>query len=235
MDDSVRVLAGFANGLLGYKEYLELLDSGQLSEQLIELMPYNLLESYVHKNKLTMLEQLCVMDELRAWGACCNLMSHQFAKAKIAAFDGLKLNLISAFSGVLLEDGITLAQANSMDCYQSEEEQATARLKDINSSWQNYSKQDLEGFTSILYLDEKGFAYYIPAYLIWCMDNFFREPYSNIASETFSAFDPKLSGFSIRIKALNPAQRKLVKKFLWLFAVHSDLYRETIVLGIQSF
>lgn len=234
MNDSTKILAEFANGLIDYDEYLELVDSGHLSPEVVELIPFGIFEPFMSIDKPNLSDQLDLMDKLREWGETCDLTANQFVKAKTEAFDFLRSNIIAAFRGVSLENGVTLAQANAIDGYKSEEEQAHARLTDKNIAWQDYPVQDLENFTSLLHLDAKGFAYYIPAYMLWCIDKFFSDPYSNIASQTFGAFDPDLSKFKMRIQALTGSQRKSIREFLWLFAVHSNIYRETCVSGLQE-
>lgn len=234
MKGSIIILAGFANGVVDYEEYLEALDSGLVSRKLIEIMPFSIFEPFMSNSKPNLLDQLDLRDKTREWGEACKLTAKQFSEAKIEAFNCLRLNILTAFRDISLGDGITLAQANSIDGYKSEEEQDLARLGDKNIAWQNYPANDLEKLTSLLYLDSKGFAYYIPAYLLWCIENLFGNPYSNIASQTFGVFDPELSKFNMRINALTDSQRKSIKEFLWLFAVHSHMYRETCVAGLHA-
>ena len=234
MKKTESILAGFACGLVGYHEFQRLFISGKISEEMLSDMPVCIVDYLVAETSLNVLDQLELRDKLREWGYANRPTAKQFSKAKIEAFDRVKSRIISAFKDVALGSGMTLAQANAVDSYQSEEDQKLARQRDKNIAWQDYPLQDLEGFTALLYLDAEGFAFYIPAYLCWCVDKCLSDPFSNIASETFGAFDPELYGFERRVGALSTLQKIAVKEFLWLFAVHSDIYREACVSGLEA-
>ena len=234
MKEVESILAGFASGLVDYLEFQELFISGRVSEELLQDMPVCIFEPLVYETNLNALDQLVLRDKLREWGNANRLTAKQFSKAKIEAFDRIKSNIVTAYKNITLGSGMTLAQGNAADNYESDEDQSLARQRDKNIAWQDYPFQDMEGFTALLYLDAEGFAFYIPAYLCWCVDHCLSDPLSNIASETFGAFDPELFGFKQRVGALSSLQKEAVKGFLWLFAVYCGIYRETCVSGLEA-
>jgi hypothetical protein len=72
-----------------------------------------------------------------------------------------------AFDGVTLGDGITLHQAVAIDDYKSPEEQWSARRLDRERRWQDVSRTVLaECQTAPSFLDQKGFVYYLPAFMV---------------------------------------------------------------------
>ena len=93
------------------------------------------------------------------------------------------------FDGVAREDGRTLHEASAMDDYATPEELAEARLLDIETRWQDVPDQSIQwGHMSLIYFDEKGLHYYLPAYLIWFL-RFVDHEEENFYSETFSTVD----------------------------------------------
>ena len=81
--------------------------------------------------------------------------------------NALFAEIAAAFDGVSREDGTTLHQANAMDDRKSPEEQRVARHLDLEQRWQDVPDEDIFAYCSALsFLDEKGFRYYIPAFMI---------------------------------------------------------------------
>jgi hypothetical protein len=78
-----------------------------------------------------------------------------------------------AFYGVTREGGVSLHEADVIDDYYgSMEERAEARKLDTETRWQDVPDPDIEQNSSILsFLDPIGFHYYIPAYMVWTLEN----------------------------------------------------------------
>jgi hypothetical protein len=80
--------------------------------------------------------------------------------------------IAAAFATVARGDGMTLHQTEAIDDYATEEEQLAARNKDKEQKWQDVPGQAIEACTTAFcYLDEKGFHYYLPAYMTWILQN----------------------------------------------------------------
>lgn len=93
------------------------------------------------------------------------------------------------FDGVQREDGRTLHEASAMDDYASPEELAEARQHDTETRWQDVPDVNIQrGHMSLIYLDEKGLHYYLPAYLTWYL-RFVDYEEEDFYSETFGSVD----------------------------------------------
>jgi hypothetical protein len=75
--------------------------------------------------------------------------------------------IAAAFDGVSRDGGTTLHEADAMDDFKSPEEQHAARRLDLERRWQDVPDEDIFACCSALsFLGEKGFRYYIPAFII---------------------------------------------------------------------
>lgn len=80
----------------------------------------------------------------------------------------LVAEITAAFDGVSREDGTTLHGAQAIDDWKSPEEQRPARHLDLEERWQDVPDADIFACCSALsFLDERGFRYYIPAFMIY--------------------------------------------------------------------
>jgi hypothetical protein len=80
----------------------------------------------------------------------------------------LLAEIATAFQGVSREGGVSLSESWVIDNYGSLEEQAEARRKDTELSWQEVPKDDIcHGYSCLSFLDPIGLHYYIPAYCTW--------------------------------------------------------------------
>jgi hypothetical protein len=76
--------------------------------------------------------------------------------------------ITAAFDGVSRENGVSLSEAWVIDDYGSDEERAEARKEDTETRWQDVPDEDIAyGYSCLSFLDEIGFHYYIPAYMVW--------------------------------------------------------------------
>ena len=98
--------------------------------------------------------------------------------------------VISAFKNVQREEGISLHEADMIayivdydgpSCFfkydnsRHGELLAKAREKDVEAHWKNIPHQILKQFCSGIisyYLDPKGWRYYLPAYLVWLLNQY---------------------------------------------------------------
>lgn len=132
-----------------------------------------------------------------------------------------------AFKGVELEDGISLHQADIIDEYGSKEEIEKARQKDIDSGWGEVPTDLIEQLQVLPHLDAKGFRYYIPAYMLWTLQNFDTSDsfssdatiYALAPSGKDKLWDLHMTHYSL----LNKEQRNAIKKFL-LFCSDEELW-----------
>jgi hypothetical protein len=97
----------------------------------------------------------------------------------------------TAFSGVKLDGGISLRQAEVIDNYGrdvTDKEFAALPQWDITDDWMLLSTEILDSYCYIPYFDAKGFRYYIPAYILSVLNSYHSFA---CASSTLSALYPK--------------------------------------------
>ena len=76
----------------------------------------------------------------------------------------------SSFASVELADGVTIHQAEAIDCYAGAEAIASARLLDLYVRWQDIPDELLTKFESTLWhADPAGFRFHIPAFMTWTL------------------------------------------------------------------
>ncbi len=123
------------------------------------------------------------------------------------------LEIERAFDGVARDDGITLHEARALDDYASDTERAQARLRDTESRWQDVPEEDIEReYTIFSFLDDKGFRYYLPAYMTWMLRHLNHTHSASLDSTVF-ALEPS-SYFSKRATLFNVAQATAILHFL---------------------
>ncbi len=123
------------------------------------------------------------------------------------------LEIERAFDGVAREDGITLHEAVALDDYASDTERAQARLRDTESRWQDVPIEDIEREYAIFsFLDDKGFRYYLPAYMTWMLRNLNHTQSSSLDSTVY-ALEPR-AYFIKRSTLFNLAQATAILHFL---------------------
>jgi hypothetical protein len=123
------------------------------------------------------------------------------------------LEIERAFDGVARDDGITLHEAVALDDYASDDERTQARLRDTESRWQDVPEEDIEEqYTIFSFLDDKGFRYYLPAYMTWMLRNF-DHTHSASLDSTVYALEPS-SYFPQRSTLFNFSQVTAIVHFL---------------------
>lgn len=140
--------------------------------------------------------------------------------------DGLREKLIleieQAFADVSIDDGVTLHQMQVLDDYGGEAEQLTARSKDPETRWQQITGEKLSRFSdSLVFLDAKGFQFYLPAFMRHALITAFPNTESADNDGVILALrdGPKKSYHKDGIKLLNPPQMQCVAAFLHYISV----------------
>lgn len=121
-----------------------------------------------------------------------------------------------AFSGVLLEEGIGIHEANVIDDYGDEDQRIAARLEDSESwvGWQEIPDDTLRRhYTTFCFVDSKGFKYLIPAYMRFVL-RYCKEDDSASIDSTIYALAPDNYNFDGFIELLTSQQKSAIKKFL---------------------
>lgn len=160
---------------------------------------------------------------------CISLIAmtkHEYEAEKLALIEEID----RAFDGVERGDGVTFHEARVIDDYGSAALRAEARLQDTETRWQDVPDELLvNGDQIISFLDDKGFVYYLPAYLVWYL-RFMDCEDDEFSSDTFDSVDFHLLAINRehiephydaiitmhleRFKMLNVTQSKSVAHFL---------------------
>lgn len=141
----------------------------------------------------------------------------------------------AAFDGVSREGGVSLSESWIIDDYGSEEERAEARKQDTEVRWQDVPDMGIcYGYSCLSFLDDIGFHYYVPAYIVWCLRNMDDEaPEAPILdSMTLESLISSLGGrpgkldeyHLSRYKRFTPAQSKAVAHFLKYMEEREDVW-----------
>lgn len=73
----------------------------------------------------------------------------------------------SAFSGVVLGDGIGLFEAQALDDYESDDVQKRRRENDEKNDWKSIPHETLQHcYSSLSYFDPAGMKFHLPAYVV---------------------------------------------------------------------
>ncbi|MGI0119665.1 DUF6714 family protein [Zooshikella sp. RANM57] len=135
-------------------------------------------------------------------------------------FEYIKEDIIKAFEGVELEDGIGLWEAQAIDDYEPKDIQREARKKDEKIDWQNISYDDIFYCDSSLsFMDEKGLRFHIPAFIIAEIEGKTNTgPLYNLTQTVIS--NPEL------FKLFNQSQKEAVSQFLEWCAWQEEYHYE---------
>ena len=91
-------------------------------------------------------------------------MESSYEQKKLALIEEINI----AFDGVSRENGVSLSEAWVIDNYGSDEERAEARKQDTETRWQDVPDEAIaHSYSCLGFLDEIGFRYYAPAYIVW--------------------------------------------------------------------
>lgn len=139
--------------------------------------------------------------------------------------------ITAAFDGVSREGGVSLSEAWVIDNYGSDEERAEARKEDTETRWQDVPDEDIcNGASCLYFMDEIGFRYYLPAYIVWYL-RFIDVP--DCGSNTFDSLINALGALHsgdldeheiLRFKLFTPEESKAIAHFLEFEQDREDAY-----------
>jgi len=113
----------------------------------------------------------------------------------------------SAFSGVVLGQGIGLFEAQALDDYEPEEVQKRRREEDEKKRWSSISYEVLQSYhSSLSFFDADGMKFHLPAYIIGSIKGEVDDPIfhlTHLEDHTKS-----------RLITLNALQKKAVMEYL---------------------
>lgn len=114
----------------------------------------------------------------------------------------------AAFAGVTLGSGVSLREADVIDAYGSDVERARAHALDVTDAWWNVPPEDLERFRPFAFLDDAGFAFYLPAYMTHALR---RDSHGDTAEQVLWALDPATPH---NFGAITPEQAEVIAAYL---------------------
>lgn len=121
-----------------------------------------------------------------------------------------------AFDGVERGSGLMLHEADVQDFGG---DWAEARRKDTDTRWQDVPDEAIEDcITALCIVDDAGFRYYLPAYMIWTL-NYYRTPGSTLIDHAIYCLHPLDTS---RFAAFTPAQAQATACFLRFMARSPD-------------
>lgn len=89
----------------------------------------------------------------------------------------ITLQIKTAFTGVTLEDGIGLWEAQAIDDYAGDSTRKKYRLKDEAHDWQRIDSNDLQRcYSSLCFFDASAMKFHIPAFIIASLTDDVDEP-----------------------------------------------------------
>ncbi len=131
----------------------------------------------------------------------------------------------NAFLKVRLEEGISLNMTEYLDSYSSRKEFLELAKSDERDDWTKISDIVLRQFTvTFSFTDWKGFRFYLPAYMRWCINN----PTSSNPIGDHTIYSLSIHSFKSHYgknitEILNKEQIQIVVKFLqWCCFENAD-------------
>lgn len=127
----------------------------------------------------------------------------------------IKKLIEDSFKGVTLDGGLSLEQTKVIDNYGRDctaEQFANLPDKEITNDWQKIPKSVLDGADCIAHLDEKGFKYYIPAFMLRVLESY--DSTSMMTIGTLSSLYPKEKSREYLYSELDDQQRQVIAIYL---------------------
>lgn len=139
----------------------------------------------------------------------------------------------TAFEAVRLGDGVTLHQARALDDYAGAEAAAAARANDTETFWWDVPDEKLRYFDDVLnFLDEKGWVFYIPAFLTWVLRHLDDEDDRHSGLKSMTIYSITMQPEHSRL--LDAAQARSVCRFLQFLAQHEEGWREEALEALEQ-
>ncbi len=116
-------------------------------------------------------------------------------------------NIRSAFSFVVLGQGIGLWEAQAIDDYESKEVQEINRNKDEKQDWSLLDADELQRcHSSLSFFDAEGMRFHLPAFLVNSLEGKTDDPIFHLT---------RLDDYAVsKLTALNTAQRNSIVMYL---------------------
>jgi len=151
---------------------------------------------------------------------------------RIALIDEIR----SAFHDVSLGDGVSAEEAWVLDAYGTEEERTEARRSRQNLPWERVAESRVfEEFVDLFcFLDAKGSRFYLPACMIWVLEELLKTKDLQMAEYLLYALCPNRKDENdpvnredahpkmARYKELNGTQATAVARFLEFMCEYGD-------------
>jgi len=136
--------------------------------------------------------------------------------------DELLALIRDAFGNVTLGNGVTLREADVIDLYGTQDERIRARALDHQGAWWDIPDDDIEWHRPFSFLNDAGFAYYLPAYLTHAIRHDLR---TNSTESVLFALSP----FNLvqNTNLITPEQARVIAEFL-AYAEQHDPDRECL-------
>jgi hypothetical protein len=139
----------------------------------------------------------------------------------------LALDLIErvevAFADVKRGDGTSWQEAEEIDCHGSDDERRAARALDTDARWQDVSDSLMDELPSAVgYLDDKGFRYYLPAFLV--ADIHRRGSWESAVDDNFHSILRRPDRVEYLKAHLSAAQKEAICAWLKLFHKRAPHY-----------
>src|SRR3954470_24458666 len=113
-----------------------------------------------------------------------------------------------AFSGVTLDDGIGLRQAQGIDDYADDQTCAAYRARDEKLDWSRISVDELNAcYSSLSFFDAKGMRFHLPAFLMAELSGEYQQ---DLSLQLVYLNDDTTAQYRL----LSPAQRAAVRAYL---------------------
>lgn len=144
----------------------------------------------------------------------------------------LKQEIRDAFSKVRLGGGIGLWEGQSIDDYESPEQQSKSRGKDQKADWTKLSEDDLNDcYSSLSFFDAEGMRFHLPAYMCLAIDGM--DQTDSVVFQLTGIDEYRLKRFEL----LNSAQREAIAHFLQWYMRQEDHepHRDEIQAAIDSY
>ncbi len=126
-----------------------------------------------------------------------------------------------------LDGGISLEQANVIDNYgrgvTSEEFKALPE-NEITDDWRTIPDTTLDGAENIAHLDEKGYRYYIPAFMLRLLNSY--DPGSMMTIGTLSSLYPKTDSQTYCYSCLTGQQLRAIAEYVKALPSFVELWGE---------
>lgn len=139
--------------------------------------------------------------------------------------------ITAAFDGVSRENGVSFHESRVIDDYGSDEERAEARSQDTETRWQDVPDDDIyHAYACLSFLDEIGFRYYIPAFVVWSLrymdteePDFASDTDASIIYHLTLSYDESLKDYHLsRYKFFTHEQSKAIAHYLEFIEKQED-------------